>query len=249
MKGKHMPIPHILHYCWFGESEPSHIEKKCMKTWKHYFKDYKIIKWNEDNFDVSCNEYVREAYEAKKLMYVSDFARLTALYKYGGLYLDTDCKVRKSLDNLMNSNIAFTGFGCDNKELAIHLLAFEPGNEFLLEVINSYENDRFVNADGSYNTKSINIRMSELLKSHGFIPNGKEQIVENIHIYSMTYFCPWSLFREEVPDCLTKDTYVEHIWKSKEFRREHRLYMKVGRKIGLDKLKRTLINSLAHRGD
>ena len=42
--------------------------------------------------------YMREAYDAKKWAFVSDVARLLILYKYGGVYLDTDVELLKPLE-------------------------------------------------------------------------------------------------------------------------------------------------------
>ena len=236
-----MAIPKILHYCWFGNGEMRKIEKQCMKTWDKRLSGFKRMRWDESNFDVHCNPYVEEAYRAKRYMYVSDYARLLALYEYGGLYLDTDCRVKKDFTVLLDQE-AFTGIGCDNKELAAHLLAFEPKHPFVKECLDSYRDNRFIKADGTHDTYSINLRMTKLLENYGYIPNGQEQTVKGIHIYPMTYFCPWSLCLPEVKDCESKNTYCIHVWKSKEFKRERRWYIKLGRKIGLDKLKRKILH-------
>ena len=102
-------IPKVIHYCWFGRGKLPKLAKKCIKSWKKYLPDYKIIEWNEDNFDINSNQYVREAYEAKKYAFVSDYVRLYALYNYGGIYMDTDVEVIKSLDEFLIHE-AFSGF-------------------------------------------------------------------------------------------------------------------------------------------
>ncbi len=38
-----------------------------MKTWRSNLKDYEIIEWNEENFDMNMNEYIKVAYEQKKM--------------------------------------------------------------------------------------------------------------------------------------------------------------------------------------
>lgn len=75
-----MSIPKIIHYCWFGGGAISPENRKCMESWKKYCPDYKIIEWNEQNFDISKNRYVQQAYETKKYAFVSDYARLAVLY-------------------------------------------------------------------------------------------------------------------------------------------------------------------------
>ena len=73
-------IPKKIHYCWFGKNELPTKAKKCIASWKKYCPDYEIIEWSEKNFDINCCQYVREAYEAKKYAFVSDYARLYVLY-------------------------------------------------------------------------------------------------------------------------------------------------------------------------
>ena len=101
-------IPKVIHYCWFGKNKLSKSAKKCIKSWKKHLPNYEIIEWNENNFDINCNEYVREAYKSKKYAFVSDYARIYALYNYGGIYMDTDVEVIKSLDKFL-CNDAFAG--------------------------------------------------------------------------------------------------------------------------------------------
>ena len=91
-----MSIPKIIHYCWFGDGPISPESRKCMESWKKYCPDYKIMAWNEQNFDISANRYARQAYAAKKYAFVSDYARLAVLYEYGGIYLDTDVETLRN---------------------------------------------------------------------------------------------------------------------------------------------------------
>lgn len=88
-----MSIPKIIHYCWFGGGPINPESRKCIESWKKYCPDYKIIEWNEQNFEISQNRYAQQAYEAKKYAFVSDYVRLAVLYEYGGIYLDTDVEL------------------------------------------------------------------------------------------------------------------------------------------------------------
>lgn len=93
-----MNIPKKIHYCWFGKGEKPKIVKMCIESWREKLPEYEIKEWNEENFDISINNYVKQAYEAKKYAFVSDYVRLYALYIEGGIYMDTDVEVLKSLD-------------------------------------------------------------------------------------------------------------------------------------------------------
>ena len=98
-----------IHYCWFGKGEMKPLMKKCIKSWKKYCPDYEIIEWNEDNFDVNSTLWTKQAYEAKKYAFVSDYVRLKVLYEHGGIYMDTDVEVVKPIDEFL-SHDAFCGY-------------------------------------------------------------------------------------------------------------------------------------------
>ena len=90
-------IPKKVHYFWFGRGKKSELTEFCIASWKKYHPDFEIIEWNEDNFDVNANVFVKEAYEKKKWAFVSDYARAKVLYEHGGFYLDTDMEVKHGL--------------------------------------------------------------------------------------------------------------------------------------------------------
>ena len=95
-----MAIPKIIHYCWFGGKEKPDSVKKCIESWKKFLPDYQLIEWNENNFNIEKLEYTKEAYVAEKYAFVSDVARIEALYQHGGIYMDTDVEVLKTFTPL-----------------------------------------------------------------------------------------------------------------------------------------------------
>ena len=97
-------IPKIIHYCWFGRNEKPEKIQKCIESWKIHLSDYQIIEWNEDNFDYNLLTYTKDAYNAKKYAFVSDVARVKALYEMGGIYLDTDVMVYQNFDSILKHN-------------------------------------------------------------------------------------------------------------------------------------------------
>ena len=66
---------------------------KCIESWHKYLPGYTLKLWNEDSFDINTVPYVKEAYEARKFAFVTDYIRLYALYHEGGIYMDTDVEV------------------------------------------------------------------------------------------------------------------------------------------------------------
>ena len=65
-------IPKIIHYCWFGKKEKTEMVNKCIRSWEEKLNDYEIIEWNEENFNINSNIFVKQAYEKKKFAFVSD---------------------------------------------------------------------------------------------------------------------------------------------------------------------------------
>lgn len=97
-----MNITKNIYYCWFGRGEKPSDFLAYLKTWQQYMPDYQIIEINEDNFDVNQYKYAKAAYQAKRYAFVSDCARIAFLQQYGGIYLDIDVELKKSLTPLLN---------------------------------------------------------------------------------------------------------------------------------------------------
>ena len=87
-------IPKIIHYCWFGGNPIPKEYTRYMESWKKYCPDYKLKKWTEDNFNFDHCPYYEEALRKKKWAFASDYARFVILYRYGGIYLDTDVELK-----------------------------------------------------------------------------------------------------------------------------------------------------------
>ncbi len=102
-------IPQVIHYCWFGGKPLPMLAKRCIATWKKFCPDYEIKRWDESNFDIKSHPFLKAAYEAKEWSFVSDYARLKIVYENGGVYLDTDVKLLKSLDPLLEKNPCYIG--------------------------------------------------------------------------------------------------------------------------------------------
>lgn len=195
-------IPKIIHYCWFGRGLMPEIAKECIDSWKKYLPDYKIKLWNEDNFDVNICTYTSEAYKAKKYAFVSDYARLWVLYKYGGIYFDTDVKLLATPLKVIAGG-PYMGAETNGNESPITKatvnpglgMAAEAGMSFLKTMLDRYDTYRFISpADGSLNIKTIVEYTTELLREYGF-PEKTNEIVDcaGFRIYPKDFFSPRSL--------------------------------------------------------
>ena len=184
-------IPKIIHYCWFGKNPKSKLIEKSIESWKKFCPDYEIIEWNEDNFDINCCRYVREAYENKKWAFVSDYCRFFALNKMGGVYVDTDVELLKNIDEYLDKPlVAFE----DNITLAPGLIfACDKEDEACKALLSEYDADRFVLEDGSFNLRTVCHRATDLFVSKGLEQNNTLKEVAGYRVYPTDYFNPYDM--------------------------------------------------------
>lgn len=200
-------IPRRIHYCWFGRGPMPELAQKCIESWHRFMPDYEYKLWNEDNFDVCSIPYVKEAYEAGRFAFVTDYVRLYALYTEGGIYMDTDVEVLKPYDDLLELS-GFTGYeGSKFLPPVTGTMASEAGGEWVKEQIDAYADAHFLLPDGSYDMKTNTVRISEIMKAGGFKQDGKRQVYKGMHIFPVQFFCPRQTTGEYL---LTEDTYCDH---------------------------------------
>ncbi len=183
-------IPKIIHYCWFGNNPLPDKVKKCMESWKKFCPDYKIMRWDESNYDYNKNQYISDAYKNKKWAFVADYARLDVVYQYGGIYLDTDVELIGNIDNLL-SNHVFMAIEKYSKLVNTGLgFGAEPEAEELLDMKSVYDNLFFIKKDGSFNVIPCTKYTTDYLLQKGFVCEDKTQTLDRIKVYASDVFCP-----------------------------------------------------------
>ncbi len=183
-------IPKIIHYCWFGGKPKPDLVQRCIASWKKKCPDYEIKEWNETNYDINSSYYMKEAYDAKKWAFVSDYARLDIIFKYGGIYLDTDVELLKNLDFLLDEKCFLgaettglintgIGFGAERNSIAVK------------KMLDEYEGKHFRISDGVYDQVPCPQRNSKPFEKEGYVFT-----ISNIwkrgfvSVYPPEYFCP-----------------------------------------------------------
>lgn len=200
-------IPKKIHYCWFGRGEMPPEALDCITTWHKYMPDWEYKLWNEDNFDVDAIPYTSEAYAAGKMAFVSDVARLKALHNEGGVYLDTDVEVFRSLEPLLTNN-AFAGFeGSKHKPMGTCVMASKAGGEWVTEMLNAYQNRHFLKPDGTPDLTTNVQFITSIMAQNGFRQDGTEQDYKDLHVFPVDYFSPRHTTGEYIR---TKKNYCEH---------------------------------------
>jgi len=206
-----MAIDKIIHYCWFGNNPKSDSVLTYIEGWKRKLPEYKIIEWNESNFNINICKYVREAYEAEKYAFVSDYARLYALYKYGGIYLDTDVEVCKNLEPILNSEKLTFGFE-ELEFIATSTIVAPKFSSFINFFMESYHDRDFIKSDGNID-ETTNVQVvTKMLQEIGLRKSGENQKLEfdkeEINILEQVYFSPFDYINFENKS--TPDTYTIH---------------------------------------
>ena len=159
----------------------------------------------------SASLYVRQAYEARKYAFVSDYVRLLALEKFGGLYMDV--KVLKSYEPLLKDT-AFIGL----EESKAHLpgtcvMGCEPHCKWVCDMLALYDDIEFVKPDGSLDMTTNVDRMGVAMVRHGLkVEGGKWKEIQyleewGLRVYTHDYFSPITSTRVMRK---TKNTYSIH---------------------------------------
>lgn len=201
-------IPKVIHYCWFGGNPMSSKIKEYIETWKKFCPDYKIMEWNESNFNVNKNAYCKEAYEAKKWAFVTDYVRIYVLEKMGGVYLDTDVEICKNLDSLLTYN-AFMGIETEDR-ISTGVIGCAPGCDWMRSILKAYKGRHFLQENGKYDFMTNVEFISKLTqdKYKVILDNNKVIFGDNYLILPFEYLCAKSWYTREV--CKTHNTYAIH---------------------------------------
>lgn len=210
-------IPKIIHYCWFGGNGIPPVFLDYINSWHKHLTGYKFILWDESNFEIfSAPRYVQQAYQCRKFAFVADYVRLWALYKYGGIYLDTDVLLHKGFDDFLDngffssieyhhdmvralgvkSNLDSTGSRLNHvnhiKGIGIQSAIFgaEKTHPYIYDCLHYYEDFCLITKDGSYHDDIILPDILALCaEKYGFKYIEEEQCLQKrIHIYPQVYF-------------------------------------------------------------
>ena len=187
-----MSIPKILHYCWFGNKPLGRDTVRFIQGWKKLCPDYQIRRWDESNSPWKDSLYAQQAYQEKKWAFVSDYVRLKVLWEYGGIYLDTDVELKKSLDGFLDT-ACFIGFE-EPYRLGSAVIGAEPKQAWIGELLADYEKKSFLKEDNMLDlTANTRIITQYLIKHEGLALNNTKQFLNNgLMVYSSDYFSPKS---------------------------------------------------------
>lgn len=173
-------IPKVIHYCWFGKGEKPPIVRDCIDSWKKTCPEWKIVEWNESNFDVNYYGYTKEAYSQKKWAFVSDVARLVILSENGGVYLDTDVELKKPIQDEWLQYKSFLFFEFESRINTGLGFGCKKGSECIKYLADDYLNRKFIKNNGSLNQQACTYYNTNALERYfaSLKLNDKFQVID-----------------------------------------------------------------------
>lgn len=181
-------IPRIIHYCWFGKKDLPGYATDCIQSWIKHNPEWKIIRWDEENYNYLKLKFTQEAYEAKKFAFVSDFARLDIINNIGGIYLDTDVKLIKSLNELTYMK---TFFCRDNDGVNTGLGFGSTKNSYVLNEMMKFYHQKSFKINNGYDLTPCTQINTQVLKRLGLdLSRNETQHLAETTVLGSEYFSP-----------------------------------------------------------
>ena len=187
-------IPKYIHYCWFGKNKIPRKYQKYINTWSHFLPDYKIIKWNEENFPIKEFAFAKEALEKGKWAFISDVARIYALKTMGGIYFDTDVEMIKPFYDILQNRGAILGTeGIKERTIGTGFMAFRPAHPICERMFEYYLNSHFIKADGTLNMYPNTCLMADVIQElYNICPSDEIQCCADMILYPQEYFTAYN---------------------------------------------------------
>lgn len=215
-------IPKLIHFCWYGGGKYNEVIEKCMASWKNKLPDYEIMRWDESNTPFQNMPFLKILYKQKRWAFISDYIRLYALYKYGGIYFDTDIEVIKPFDDLLNEK-AFIGFQVDHDSAKYPfntaVIGCVKGNKFIEYCLQETEKLQRMH----YHAMAAPSISSKILTKRFGVKEHKIYHLESVTVYTKDYFYPFSWLEKFSPSCLTNNTRTIHWWEDSWGKRKKNL--------------------------
>lgn len=208
-------IPKIIHYCWLSKDPIPEDLQGYLDIWKEKLNEYEFILWNFDRFDKNSSLWVKQSFDCKKYAFAADYIRLHAIYNYGGIYLDLDVEVLKTLNPFLDLK-TMIGFETEGHGLEVAAFGAEKNATWVKQCLSYYENRLFIKDSGEYDTRVLPLVINDILVGNRYklvpVLSLKEAIqIEDslsIPVFSCDYFSPKSHSTGKI--AVTSDTVCVH---------------------------------------
>lgn len=209
-------IPKIIHQVWIGSPFPEKY-KALQKTWIANHPDWEYKLWTDKEIK-ELGLYNQKLYDSQTNLGIkSDIAKAEILYRFGGLYVDTDFECLQPFDVFHHTLDFYVGAGYDpNFMVFFGLVGSTPGHPILKECIESYDLSKIYYKDAAVNVLFTTgpYHLTKAFKKIAFDPNNTSRIVA----FPVSYFYPWPWqrrdqnTRQEIEQWVRPETYGIHHW-------------------------------------
>lgn len=95
-------IPKTIATAWFGRGQKCDLFKRCQETWHEMHPHWQFIEITEDNCGCLMDmPFMQAVHDRKEFVKCTELARLWAVERHGGIYMDLDIEILKPLDPLL----------------------------------------------------------------------------------------------------------------------------------------------------
>lgn len=194
-------IPKIIHYCWLSGDDHPPLVQKCIDSWKKYLPDYEIVLWDLNKIGANHNQWIQQAYDAKKYAFAADYIRLYAVYQYGGIYLDSDVEVTQSFDVLLEQH-SFIGFESTG-DVEPAVFGAEPHCGWVKYCLDYYQERTFIKDDGGFDQKPLPVIVKQHLEDYFLIKiepsqNKPLKVSSELIIWPCDFFSPMNYHTKKI---------------------------------------------------
>ena len=223
-------IPKIIHYIWIGGNEKTPAVEKCLASWRKYAPDYQIIEWNESNYDKLDHYQINLALAEKNYAYASDIMRVDILYRYGGIYFDTDLELVGNIDFLLDYRAAFSyeakfWFGSA-------FLACEKNHPLFKFIYERYNHTKKIKFSTNYST--VHAFTAYMRYFYKLKPRDNYEVIADILCLPRVYFFPldYCTYEDNQTDITVGIHHYGSSWHSKSQSRGERFAARVKKILG-----------------
>jgi mannosyltransferase OCH1-like enzyme len=168
-----------------------------MKSWPA---DWPVIETNESNVDFLCN-HIDMVIRRKEFVKATEIARLVAVHRHGGIYMDCDVEVLRPLDQLLAEK-CFFGY-VRSGEVNGAVFGAEKGNKCIEKLIDLFPKDLHGTADPvDYGPRFLTAALAKIsVDASAPMPT----------FFQPTYFYPYS-YGEKDYGVYPAESYTVHRW-------------------------------------
>jgi len=196
-------IPKIIHRIWLGSSMPTALALLGTR-WAELHPEWRVVTWHEWNLPALRNQqwFDRATAPAQK----ADIARLELLYRYGGVYVDTDSEPYRPLDDLVGATSCFIASE-DGRWLSTGVVGSTPRHPFVRTLVDGIEASIITKPGAPPNEQTGPKYVTSV-----YVDYQRDPASEPVAVFPPALFYPYHFSEPERRDQEFPDAYAVHHW-------------------------------------